>query len=121
MTGLVILLNEAPALDADIKPVAANAFSKCITYSISREQYQLLVEKYPISWDWFTQRLLLILKSIYSLGCPFPLANFRRGRMNLKRLSITIVKLWSQMYSAPVWMIISIKPWLLVQSMNSTT
>ena len=44
----VIMFNEVAALDGDVNPVTAIAFEKSITWHISRERFQPLMEKYPI-------------------------------------------------------------------------
>lgn len=44
----VIMFNEVAALDGDVNPVTAIAFEKSITWHISRERFQPLMEKYPV-------------------------------------------------------------------------
>ncbi len=44
----VIMFNEVAVLDGDVNPVTALAFQKCITWHISHERFQPLMEKYPI-------------------------------------------------------------------------
>jgi CRP-like cAMP-binding protein len=44
----VIMFNEVAVLDGDVNPVTAIAFHKCVTWHISRERFQPLMEKYPI-------------------------------------------------------------------------
>jgi CRP-like cAMP-binding protein len=44
----VIMFNEVAALDGGINPVTAISFEKSITWHISRDRFQPLMEKYPI-------------------------------------------------------------------------
>lgn len=44
----VIMFNEVAVLDGDVNPVTAIAFEKSITWHITRERFQPLMEKYPI-------------------------------------------------------------------------
>jgi CRP-like cAMP-binding protein len=44
----VIMFNEVATLDGDVNPVTAITFEKSITWHISRDRFQLLMEKYPI-------------------------------------------------------------------------
>jgi CRP/FNR family transcriptional regulator len=44
----VIMFNEVAVLDGEANPVSAIAFQKCITWNIEREQFQGLMERYPI-------------------------------------------------------------------------
>lgn len=44
----VIMFNEVATLDGDVNPVTAIAFEKSITWHISRDRFQPLMEKYPI-------------------------------------------------------------------------
>jgi CRP-like cAMP-binding protein len=46
----VIMFNEVAVLDEDPNPVTAIAFQNCITWKISRDCFQPLMEKYPILW-----------------------------------------------------------------------
>jgi len=42
------MFNEVAVLDGDVNPVTAIAFEKSITWHISRDRFQPLMEKYPI-------------------------------------------------------------------------
>jgi CRP/FNR family transcriptional regulator len=44
----VIMFNEVAVLDGDVNPVTAIAFQKSVTWHISRDRFQILMEKYPI-------------------------------------------------------------------------
>jgi CRP/FNR family transcriptional regulator len=44
----MIMFNEVAVLDGDPNPVTGIAFQKCITWKISRDRFQPLMEKYPI-------------------------------------------------------------------------
>ncbi len=44
----VIMFNEVAVLDGDVNLMTAIAIQKCITWQISHEQFQPLMEKYPI-------------------------------------------------------------------------
>lgn len=44
----VIMFNEVASLDGDVNPVTAIAFEKSVTWHISRNRFQHLMEKYPI-------------------------------------------------------------------------
>lgn len=44
----VIMFNEVAALDGEVNPVTALAFQKCITWQITRDQFQSLMERYPV-------------------------------------------------------------------------